>query len=45
MKATVCTQFRPPEVLQIQVVAKPTPKKNEVLVKIYATAVTTSDSQ
>jgi NADPH:quinone reductase-like Zn-dependent oxidoreductase len=43
MKAVVCTRYGPPEVLQLRDVAKPVPKKDEVLIKIFATSVTASD--
>jgi len=44
MLAVLCTKYRPPEVLELREVAKPDPKKNEVLIKIMATAVTANDA-
>lgn len=43
MKAITCTKYGPPEVLQIRQCQKPAPKKDEVLIRIYATSVTNSD--
>src|SRR5258708_36388782 len=43
MKAIVCTQYGPPDVLQFTELAKPTPADNEVLIKLCAASVNPVD--
>jgi len=45
MRAVVCTDYGPPDVLQLRDVVKPVPKDNEVLVRIRATTVSTADCE
>jgi NADPH:quinone reductase-like Zn-dependent oxidoreductase len=44
MKAAICTGYGPPEVLQIRTVPDPRPNDREVCIRLFATAVTASDT-
>ena len=43
MRAVVCTQYGPPEVLRLAELPTPAPRRNEVRLRIRATVVTSSD--
>lgn len=45
MKAMLCTEYGPPEVLRLAEVSKPVPRDHEVLIRVRATTVSVADTR
>src|SRR5512134_1785817 len=45
MKAIIWTKYGSPEGLQLREVAKPTPRDNEVLIKVHAATASQADTE
>jgi NADPH:quinone reductase-like Zn-dependent oxidoreductase len=43
VKAYICPKYGPPEVLRLEEVEKPSPRSDEVRIRVHATSVTASD--
>ncbi len=45
MRAIVCRKYGPPDVLELREVEKPTPKDNQVLIRVHAASVAMGDCE
>ena len=45
MRTIVCTEYGPPDVLELMDMAKPVPKDNEILIRVRATTVSAADCE
>lgn len=45
MQAATCRRYGPPEVLKVEEVARPSPKADEVLVRVHASSVSSGDAR
>ncbi|MHA2253035.1 MAG: NAD(P)-dependent alcohol dehydrogenase [Candidatus Kariarchaeaceae archaeon] len=45
MRAVICPEYGSPDILKIKELEKPTPKENEVLIKVHAASINATDAE